>query len=331
MAGVLRDGISVVVPVYNSEASLAELVERLERVVPSLAADWEVILVNDGSRDRSWEVVTELAAAHSRVRGINLIRNFGQHNALLAGIRAATYAITVTMDDDLQHPPEELHKLLARLEQGADVVYGTPSSMQHSLWRNFFSRLTKAAMAQAMRIDSIVDINAFRAFRTELRVAFQSYSSPNLLLDVLLSWGTSRFAAVDVEHKPRAYGRSNYTLLKLFNQAMLMLTGFSTAPLRFASSLGFFLTIFGVGLLVYVIARYVLGGSSVPGFPFLASMIAIFSGAQLFALGIIGEYLARVFNRSIERPVYVVKEMVGEKASPADAAREIRAVSPTRP
>jgi undecaprenyl-phosphate 4-deoxy-4-formamido-L-arabinose transferase len=308
----MREGISIVVPVYNSEESLSPLVERIEQVLPSLAEHFEVILVNDGSRDRSWDVAASLARANPHVRAINLVRNFGQHNALLAGIRAARFGVIVTMDDDLQHPPEEIAKLLARLDAGADVVYGTPGRLQHGLWRNFFSRFTKMAMARAMRIDHAVDLNAFRAFRTSLRDAFQVYESPHLLLDVLLSWGTSRFAAVEVEHKPRAYGRSNYTPVKLFNQAMLMLTGFSTAPLRLASGIGFFFTLFGFGVLVYVVARYVILGGSVPGFPFLASVIAIFSGAQLFALGIIGEYLARIFNRSMQRPVYVVKEIVEE-------------------
>jgi undecaprenyl-phosphate 4-deoxy-4-formamido-L-arabinose transferase len=322
-AVTLTDGISVVVPVYNSEASLTPLVERLTAVLPGLAAGYEIILVNDGSPDRSWEVVRELAALHPRVRGINLLRNFGQHNALLAGIRDARYAVTVTMDDDLQHPPEEIPKLLDRLAAGADVVYGVPGTLQHGFWRNFFSRATKRAMAHAMRIDNIVDLNAFRAFRTNLRVAFRTYESPHLLLDVLLSWGTSRFAAVVVEHKPRVYGRSNYTASRLFNQAMLMLTGFSTAPLRIASSVGFLFTLFGLGVLVYVVARYVITGTSVPGFPFLASVIAIFSGAQLFALGIIGEYLARIFNRSIERPVYVVKEVIGAAPPmPVEEAKE---------
>lgn len=307
----MRAGVSVVIPVYNSEASLTPLVDRLREVLPKLATEWEVILVNDGSRDRSWDVVRELAATHERVRGINMFRNFGQHNALLAGIRAARYDITVTMDDDLQHPPEEIPKLLARLGEGADVVYGTPSALQHGLWRNFFSTFTKRAMAHAMRIDHAVDLNAFRALRTELRGAFAAYESPHVLLDVLLSWGTSRFAAVAVGHKPRIYGRSNYTPLKLFNHAMLMLTGFSTAPLRLASGIGFLLTLFGIGVLLYVLGVYLVVGRAVPGFAFLASTIAIFSGAQLFALGIIGEYLARIFNRSMQRPVYVVKETVG--------------------
>jgi undecaprenyl-phosphate 4-deoxy-4-formamido-L-arabinose transferase len=117
-----------------------------------------------------------------------------------------------------------------------------------------------------------------------------------------------------VQHQPRTIGKSNYTFAKLFNQAMLMLTGFSTGPLRLASSIGFFFTLFGFGALVYVTGRYLIGGTSVPGFPFLASLIAILSGAQLFALGIIGEYLARIFNRSMQRPVYVVKEVVGAQS-----------------
>jgi glycosyltransferase involved in cell wall biosynthesis len=304
----LNEGLSVVVPVFNSEGSLTPLVERLVAVLPSVATEWEILLINDGSRDRSWEVVRELAARYPSVRGMRMLRNFGQHNALLAGIRAARYTVTVTMDDDLQHPPEEIPKLLTRLAEGGDVVYGTPNTLPHGFWRNFFSRVTKRAFGYAMRVDTLVDISAFRAFRTELRRAFQAYSSPQLLIDVLLSWGTSNFSSVKCEHLPRTIGRSNYTPSKLFNQAMLILTGYSTAPLRLASSIGFLFTLFGIVLLAYVLGRYFITGVSVPGFPFLASAIALFSGAQLFALGIIGEYLARIFNRSVERPVFVISE-----------------------
>jgi undecaprenyl-phosphate 4-deoxy-4-formamido-L-arabinose transferase len=309
------DPISIVVPVYNSEGSLPLLVERLENVLPTLARDFEIILVNDGSRDGSWDVIRDLATRGGRVRGLNMLRNFGQHNALLAGIRFARYPITVTMDDDLQHPPEEIGKLLARLHQGADVVYGTPASGQHGIVRNFFSKFTKTMLSRAMRIDMVVDQSAFRAFRTSLREAFATFESPDLLIDVLLAWGTSKFAAVPVQHQARTIGRSNYTYGRLFHQAMLMLTGFSTGPLRLASSIGFFFTLFGAGSLVYVVGRYLISGTSVPGFPFLASLISILSGAQLFALGIIGEYLARMFNRSMQRPVYVVKETAGVPAN----------------
>jgi undecaprenyl-phosphate 4-deoxy-4-formamido-L-arabinose transferase len=297
--------LSVVIPVFNSESIMPTLMDRLEGVLTLHASRYEVILVNDGSRDRSWNVVCELAQERDWIHGINLMRNYGQHNAVLCGIRAAKYETVITMDDDLQHPPEEIPKLLKEMTNGFDVVYGIPSKLPHSLWRNLLSRFTKRAMARAMGLKSIQDISAFRAFKTELRNAFASYQSPHLLLDVLLSWGTTRFGAVEVDHRPRLSGDSNYSFLKLCNQAMLMLTGFSTTPLRVASLVGFGFTLFGISVLFYVVGRYVAEGS-IPGFPFLASIISLFSGAQLFALGIIGEYLARMFNRTVERPTYVI-------------------------
>lgn len=151
------------------------------------------------------------------------------------------------------------------------------------------------------------NVSAFRAFRTQLRDAFTSYQSPFLSIDVLLTWGTTRFGVVSVHHNPRPSGKSNYTFRKLITHALNMMTGFSTMPLRLASITGFFFTVFGIGVLIYVVGRYLLEGGSVPGFPFLASIIAIFSGAQLFALGIIGEYLARMHFRMMEKPTYVVQ------------------------
>ena len=297
--------ISIVVPVYRSEQSLPALIDRLATVMPTLTSAFEVILVNDCSPDGSWGVVQRLASERQWIRGISLMRNFGQHNALLCGIRAARYELIVTMDDDLQHLPEELPHMLRALDEGMDVVYGAPLELSHSAWRNALSKYTKLAMSRAMKIPNIREVNAYRVFRTHLRDAFSQYHSPNLLLDVLLSWGTTKFMTVRVRHEPRRIGTSNYTLDRLLNQAMLMLTGFSTAPLRVASFVGFAFTLVGVGVLFYVVGVYFVRGS-VPGFPFLASIISLFSGAQLFALGIIGEYIARIFNRSMERPTYVV-------------------------
>jgi glycosyltransferase involved in cell wall biosynthesis len=301
------DSISVVVPAYNSELSLPLLVERLHPVLESVANRYELVIVNDGSRDNSWGVIRELARKHGWVRGFQMMRNYGQHNALLCGIRAATGEVVITMDDDLQHPPEEIPKLLGQLDAGFDVVYGIPEKMPHSLVRNMLSRGIKRSLSRAMGIRNIRDISAFRAFRTDLRRAFACYQSPNLLLDVLLSWGTTRFTAVTVRHDPREIGQSNYTFAKLFNQTMLIFTGFSTEPLRLASLVGFAFTIFGVLVFLYVVTRWLMFGS-VPGFPFLASLVSLFSGAQLFALGILGEYLARMFHRTTERPVYVIGE-----------------------
>jgi undecaprenyl-phosphate 4-deoxy-4-formamido-L-arabinose transferase len=304
---------SVVVPVYNGQETLSELIDRMERVLPEVAQAYEVILVNDGSPDGSWEVIQHLAQRTPWVRGIDLMRNYGQHNASLCGVRAARYEVIVTMDDDLQHLPEEIPLLLAKLEEGFDVVYGIPRKRPHNWWRNGFSTFTKVMLSSVMGIRTIRDIGSFRAFRARLRRAFADFNSPELILDVLLSWGTNRFATVPVEQSPRNSGESNYNFRKLARVALMVLTGFSTAPLRLASIVGFAFTLFGIAAFFYVVIVYFTAGS-LPGFPFLASIISLFSGAQLFALGIIGEYLARVFDRTAARPCYAVGGTTGERA-----------------
>jgi len=301
--------------VYNGAATVGELVQRLGVVLAEIGLPHEVILVNDGSQDASWATIVAAAEREPWVRGINLARNYGQHNALLCAVRAARFDVCVTLDDDLQHPPEEIPQLLAKLAEGFDVVYGTPRQLTQNSARNFLSEAVKRAMARAIGLETIRDINAFRVFRTRLRDAFADFRSPQLLLDALLVWGTRRFAAVPVRHERRRVGRSNYTLRRLFNQTLFMLTGFSTAPLRMASLVGFGFFCFGVLVLIYVLARFLVEGSQ-PGFPFLASIIALFSGAQLFALGILGEYLARIFDRSAERPTYLVHDQIPPTPAP---------------
>src|SRR5579864_3453121 len=202
--------VSVVVPVHNGAAALPELVARLRAVLAARGPDAEIVLVNDGSRDASWQAIAELAAGPGppRVRGIDLRRNYGQHNALLCGIRAAAGAVVVTMDDDLQHPPEEIPKLLAALGEEVDVVYGTPLAESHGLLRVAASRATKLVLEGAMGAAIARRVSAFRAFRTELRHAFEQYGNPYVSIDVLLTWATTRFAAVPVRHEPRRSGRS---------------------------------------------------------------------------------------------------------------------------
>ena len=163
-----RRSISVVTPVYNGEASLGELCRRLAEVLPRISAEHEVILVNDGSRDRSWEMISDLCSRSPVVRGLNLMRNYGQHNALLCGIRAAKYGLVVTMDDDLQHPPEEIPRLLARLEEGFDVVYDTPKAEQHGLLRALASRITRLALGAAVGSDVAKNVSAFLVFPTQI-------------------------------------------------------------------------------------------------------------------------------------------------------------------
>jgi undecaprenyl-phosphate 4-deoxy-4-formamido-L-arabinose transferase len=303
--------ISIVVPVYNGSETISLLTSRLESVLIQVTEAYEVLLVNDGSQDNSWDVIVQLSKNHSWVRGINLMRNYGQHNALLAGIRAAKHEIIVTMDDDLQHPPEELPKLFAEIEKGYDVVYGIPEVQKHSIFRTISSRFIKWLMGIALDSSNIAQSGAFRVFRAQVRDAFLDYRSQFVSIDVLLGWGTSNFNYLPVRHDPRYSGKSNYSFRKLVRHTFNMVTGFSTLPLRLASLLGFVFTIFGFLVLVYVVGRDLIQGSPVQGFPFLASIIALFSGVQLFAMGIFGEYLARMYFRLMGRPPSVTRETVG--------------------
>ncbi|HSL31288.1 MAG TPA: glycosyltransferase family 2 protein [Anaerolineales bacterium] len=301
--------LSIVVPVYKGETLIEPLVSQISQTVPSFAEDYEVIFVNDGSPDDSWTVIQRLSEQYPCVRGIRMMRNYGQHNATLCGVRAAHYEVTVTMDQDLQHPPQEIPRLLAKMGEGYDVVYGSPRKLPQSLWRNVMTAGIKWILAKVVGLPAVRNVSAFRVFRTQLRDAFANFQSPSLILDVLLSWGTTRFASVDVNigHAQR----TNYNFKMLVRAAMLILIGYSTLPLRFASWVGFMMTLFGVGVFIYVLVIYFTAGS-LPGFPFLASIIALFSGAQLFGLGIFGEYLARMFDRSMDKPSYVIHETVGQ-------------------
>ena len=300
--------LSIVIPVYNSANSMMKLYQRLTDTISLLTNHYEIIFINDASGDNSSKAMHSIAENDSNVKCIDLNKNFGQHNALLCGIRQAKYDLIVTLDDDLQNPPQEIPKLLEKLDQGYDVVYGYPKNEQHGLFRNIASIFTKMALKITMGISIARHVSAFRVFRTELRDSFSDYKGSFISIDVLLSWGTNSFSAIPVNQEQRAKGKSNYTVRKLINHALNMITGFSVLPLQVASLMGFVLAIFGLLVLIYVVSRFLLQGSPVPGFPFIASIISIFSGAQLLAIGIIGEYLARIHFRMMDKPQYLIKK-----------------------
>lgn len=302
--------VSVVIPVYNGENSLELLFHRLQKVLGNIRAPWEIIFVNDASPDRSWEKIQKIVLSNSNVFGIKLVRNFGQHNALLAGIRLARYDVIVTIDDDLQNPPEEIPKLIFKLNDGFELVYGVPHKKQHSLVRNIASTAVRLALSSVMGAKSARHVTSFRCFRKTIVPCFENYHDEFVSIDALLSWGTNRVGETTVLHVERTNGKSNYSIKKLITHSLTMLTSYSALPLRVASLTGFVCTIFGLGVLVYVFARYFAEGGSVPGFPFLASIIALFSGAQLFSLGIIGEYLGRIHFRSMGKPSYVIEDII---------------------
>jgi glycosyltransferase involved in cell wall biosynthesis len=298
--------VSVIVPVFGAGGDLEELASRVAVVLDGLSRTWELIFVNDGSPPATWSVIAALTDARPNLRGIDLLRNFGQHNALLAGIRASRGEIVVTIDDDLQHPPEEIPRLLDAMRD-LDLVYGAPMQRVRGWTRNVLAEISKAALATVLGAGHARDIGAFRAFRGSLRPVFASYDNPAVSIDVLLSWATSRIGAVPVRYQPRRRGRSGYSNWRLVTLTINMVTGFSVWPLRLSSLVGLGFAAFGVLVLGFVLIRYMTAGVAVPGFAFLASVIAIFAGAQLFSLGIIGEYLARMYFRTMHKPPYLIK------------------------
>jgi glycosyltransferase involved in cell wall biosynthesis len=300
--------VSVVIPVFHGEHTIGELYRQLIPAMEAITSEFEIIFVEDCGGDGSWGMIAELAKINPRVHGIRLNRNYGQHNALLCGIRAARGDVIITMDDDLQHPVSQIPLLLAALDEDHDVVYGTPQAEQHGWLRDLASRLTKIALTSAMGAETARNVSAFRAFRTWLREGFRDYRCPTVSIDVLLTWTTSRFTAIRVHHAPRTAGISGYTVGKLIRHALDLMTGFSALPLQIASVIGFALVVLGAFIIVWVLLNFLVRGSAVPGFAFVASIVTIFSGAQLFALGIFGEYLARMHFRSMDRPTYFIRD-----------------------
>ncbi|MCY4018847.1 MAG: glycosyltransferase family 2 protein [Chloroflexi bacterium] len=312
----MMPSVSVVIPVFRSEKSIALVVRELGEALPQMTNCYEVILVEDNGDDGSWLVIESLAGEFEWVRGFRLMRNYGQHSALLCGIRAANFETIVTMDDDLQHPVDKVPSLIELLSEGYDVAYGTPQRQRHSLLRNLASILTKWVLQGAMGAETARSISAFRAFRTSLRDSFANYNGPLVNIDVLLTWGTTRFIAIPTPHAPRTLGKSNYSFDKLITHTFNLVTGFSTLPLRFASAIGLLLTLFGLIILTYILLSQILAFQfEVPGFTFIVSLISIFAGAQMFTLGIIGEYLARMHLRIMDKPAYIVRQSTEDKES----------------
>ena len=302
--------VSVVIPCYRSADILPELLERLLPVLTSATTSYEVILVVDGSPDDTWGTASALALKYDDVKAIRLARNYGQHPAIIAGVRAAAHEVVVTMDDDLQHPPEEIPKLLAALTDDVDLVYGTPSREEHGALRSLASRLVKAGLSGPLGVNNARTMSAFRAFRTFTRDSFDRVHGPHVSVDVGLSWATTRVVATEVRMDRRSHGRSGYTLRKLFRHAIDMILGYSTVPLRLVTYLGLAIGGLGLGLFAYVLVQYVSGSTTVAGFTTITATVALFSAAQMIAVGVLGEYVGRIHAGGIGRPTYVIRQRV---------------------
>lgn len=304
--------VSVVVPVYRSTSSLYELVARIESTLTGTRL-YEIVLVDDGSPEASWQAILDISSKDPRVRGVRLGRNFGQHNALLAGIRTAKYPLCATLDDDLQNPPEALNELINRLEaDDLDLVYGSPYRISQRSHRRLSSWLIRKTLGSALGVEASEHLSSFRVFRTALRGAFADEVGPGISIDYLLAWASTSVGHCTVPHDDRKEGVSGYSVSKLLHFATDTLTGYSTVPLRLSSILGYSATLAGFVLMLFFVLIPWARGGQVAGFAFLATTIVVFAGIQLISLGIIGEYLGRMHFRIMRKPSYFVRDETRE-------------------
>lgn len=301
--------LSVVVPVYNSATTLDKLLVRLTQTLQALTQSYEFILVDDGSHDDSWGVIQSLQLTYGdRLVAVQLMRNYGQHNTLMCGLGVARGEYVVTMDDDLQNPPEEIPKLLAHIKQhGLDLVYGCPKIRNHAALRNLGSTIVWHFYRTVFR--NSVTPTPFRIMRHHLAQSVMFYDLNFTYLDGLLAWCTNRIDGVEVEHHARAHGSSGYSLGKLLSLALNLYTNFSLIPLQMVSGLGFVTATSGFLVGVYYLCQYLASSIAVPGFASTIIAIMMLGGAQLLALGVIGEYLGRLHLNVNRKPQYVIRHL----------------------
>ncbi|MBI5218437.1 MAG: glycosyltransferase family 2 protein [Bacteroidia bacterium] len=305
--------ISVVIPLYNEEPNLGHLYENLAEVLNNLGKSHEIIFVDDGSRDRSFEMVKQLFAKDSNVKGISFSRNFGHQAALLAGLECSRGEIVIMMDADLQHPPDVIPVLIEKYKEGCDIVN---TRRIDSGGTGFLKKITSALFYTLINFLSDVRIEPASAdFRLMSRQAVDSFvkiKERARFTRGLVSWMGFKQAIVEYNEAPRFAGKSQYTLKKMLNLCFDGIISFSSKPLRLAFYLGLFVFLFGICYAVYAIIVKALG-HAVPGWTSLLVMILIIGGVQLFCTGIIGEYIAKIYYESKSRPMYFIKEEVGVK------------------
>ncbi|MEL7213745.1 MAG: glycosyltransferase family 2 protein [Pseudomonadota bacterium] len=309
---------SIVIPCYNSEESIGLLVEKIF----ALGIECEVILVDDNSKDGTWAAIEAAVETHASIKAFSLARNVGQHNALLIGIRAATFDTIVTMDDDLQHDPGDILKMLERLETGADLVYCVPRETRQTIGRRITSHTSKWVFEKILKMPNAANSSAFRAFSKTGVEAVNAFSGHLVDIDAILSWGVRRVDYLTVEHHQRQFGRSNYTYTKLMAHAFKMVIAYSELPLLFSFFLGVAVLVISLILALYHVSIALLEGTTVPGFTMLLCTILFFSGVQIVMIGILSRYVGSVHAQVNGRPIAVVKTVLGRERASYDAMKQ---------
>jgi glycosyltransferase involved in cell wall biosynthesis len=302
--------ISVVIPVFNAAGTLKELYRRLTVVLENLKKVYEIIFVDDGSTDESFQILKGLNTQDKRVKVVRFTRNFGQHPALAAGFRQCRGKVIVQMDADLQNPPEEIPKLLDKHREGYEVVFGIRKKRKDPFYRKISSSLVSWIMRKFIDGASQPNPSAFKVMGYQVVDALNQCQEKSRFTSGLISWLGFSQTGIEVEHVERADGKSSYNFLKLFFLSLDLLTGFSSLPLQIASVMGFIFSLLGLISGSYILLKKLFIGYYVLGYASVIVAILFFSGVQLLCLGVIGEYLTRVYREAQGRPLYVIKETV---------------------
>jgi len=316
--------LSIVIPVYNGAATIGTLVDALAAL--EIEGGHEIVLVNDGSSDNSAEVCRKLALRRDvPVSFIDLSRNFGEHNAVMAGFNHARGDYVINMDDDLQNPPSEVSKLyLYTRDNGFDAVYTRYAEKKHDSWRNLGSRFANWVADRLLDKPEGLYLSSFRCLSAQVVENVIRYQGPYPYVDGLVMQVTQNIGSVEVEHFARVEGRSNYTISKLIALWLNLFVNFSVVPLRLSIILGFAMSLLGVIGAGWVIVE-AFGGETPQGWASLMVAMLLLSGIQLILLGVVGEYLGRVFLTANRKPQFLVRELMRPENRPADSRQaEIR-------
>lgn len=302
-----RHSITFVIAAYNEEAALPLMHERLSAVMETLEAESQVLYVDDGSRDATWDVLQEIAARDPRVALLRLARNFGKELALTAGLDHVESDAAMVLDADGQDPPELIPRFVAKWREGYDVVYGTRSRREGETW---LKRATAAAFYRVMdRLSDTAiprDTGDFRLVSRKVLDALRQLRERQRFMKGLFAWVGFKQVSLAYEREPRVAGGSKFNYWRLWNLALEGITSFSTVPLRLATYIGVFTALFAFAWGLWIIARTLLWGDPVQGWPSLMTVVLFLGGLQLVALGIVGEYLGRMYLEAKQRPLYLV-------------------------
>ena len=305
-----RVGYSVVIPVFNEEENIAELHRRLTAVMQGLGATYEIILVDDGSTDRSFPMMKALHEQDRRIKTMRLSRNFGHHLALTAGLDYAKGEAVILMDADLQDQPEEIPKLVEKFNEGYDVVYGIRKDRKEGLTRRMAADVFTGVINRVGGSGHFATGGVFRVMTRQVKDELQQCRETSRFITGLVGWLGFNQVGVDVEHGARYAGETKYNLWRLIRLLLNTLTSFSYLPLQLASYLGLLTALFSVSLGAYVVFRWIFVGVPVAGFTSIIVAVLFLGAVQLIVLGLIGEYVGRVYTESQGRPLYVVKEFL---------------------